>query len=352
MNVFKILTRGDGNINEPSVTAFLGYILNPKEEHNIGREFLNLFINNLVTDEENYFNDIIELSSFNIDVSIERKYTLNSESTRDIDIVVEIKKIDDEKNKIIHVIAIENKINDKSTTKGQLEDQYDVLKFFYTDENTKISQVYLTPNEKNSIESFNTYKENTLDENIFSKQVFWKSESKDVVSLLQQLIKLENEAKIEPINEYMKHTLKSFVNFIETDFKSKKPKPKINSQEISEVEYFGIHDSENLKKLHDEIVELYHPDKIKYTNNRVTYYSKDIQTRGNHFFAIYKDGNQPYKARFHSDKDLKNDEQKYKGEFSANDKKYRLTIDNFNHIGSIMKTLKESYDYLTNDDNQ
>ncbi|MEA3512680.1 MAG: hypothetical protein U9R37_03670 [Campylobacterota bacterium] len=348
MNIFKILTRGDGKINEPSVTAFLGYILNPKEDHNIGVEFLNLFISNLVIGEEDYFNDINELSLFDIDVSIERKYPLKNKNTRDIDIVVEIKEKDDEKNKIIYVIAIENKINDKSTTNGQLKEQYEALKRFYTDENTKISQVYLTPNKNNSIDSFNTYK-NTLDVNIFLKQVFWKSESKDIVSLLQQLIKLENEAKIEPINEYMKHTLKSFVNFIDTDFKSKKEKQKINSQEISDVEYFSIHDSGNLKKLHDKIVTLYIPYKIKYTNNRVTYYLNNIKTRDNHFFAIYKDGNQPYKARFHSDKKLIS--KSYKGEFSEKENKYRLTIDDFNNIDSIMDTLEESYNYLKNDDN-
>ena len=40
MNIFKILASGNGTIKEPSVSAFLGYLLNPKEDHGLGDAFL------------------------------------------------------------------------------------------------------------------------------------------------------------------------------------------------------------------------------------------------------------------------------------------------------------------------
>ena len=40
MNIFKTLASGSGSINEPNVSAFLGYLLNPKEDHGLGDAFL------------------------------------------------------------------------------------------------------------------------------------------------------------------------------------------------------------------------------------------------------------------------------------------------------------------------
>ena len=48
MNIFKILASGDGTINEPNVSAFLGYLLNPKEDHGLRDEFLKRVIRDLI----------------------------------------------------------------------------------------------------------------------------------------------------------------------------------------------------------------------------------------------------------------------------------------------------------------
>ncbi len=44
MNIFKILANGYGSINENNVSAFLGYLLDPNENHGLGYEFLKLFL--------------------------------------------------------------------------------------------------------------------------------------------------------------------------------------------------------------------------------------------------------------------------------------------------------------------
>ena len=44
MNIFRVLAQGDGSINEPNVSAFLGYLLNPGEDHGLDSLFLEEFL--------------------------------------------------------------------------------------------------------------------------------------------------------------------------------------------------------------------------------------------------------------------------------------------------------------------
>lgn len=48
MNIFKVLSSGDGSINEPNVSAFLGYLLNPNADHGLNDRFLKSIILELV----------------------------------------------------------------------------------------------------------------------------------------------------------------------------------------------------------------------------------------------------------------------------------------------------------------
>ena len=40
MNIFKALCNGKGSINEENTSSFLGYLLNPYEDHGMKDEFL------------------------------------------------------------------------------------------------------------------------------------------------------------------------------------------------------------------------------------------------------------------------------------------------------------------------
>lgn len=44
MNVFKVLSSGHGNVSETNISAFLGYLLNPKADHGLNAEFLKSFL--------------------------------------------------------------------------------------------------------------------------------------------------------------------------------------------------------------------------------------------------------------------------------------------------------------------
>ena len=40
MNIFKVLADGDGSINEANISAFLSFLLNPKNDHGLNDELL------------------------------------------------------------------------------------------------------------------------------------------------------------------------------------------------------------------------------------------------------------------------------------------------------------------------
>ena len=52
MNIFKILSSGDGSIKEPSISAFLGYLLDPRQEHGLKDGLLKALIGPLVLESE------------------------------------------------------------------------------------------------------------------------------------------------------------------------------------------------------------------------------------------------------------------------------------------------------------
>ena len=98
MNIFKILSSGDGTIKEPNLSAFLAYLLNPKADHGLGSSFLQkvlkpfmeesvlrhvragilqpLFseINDSINEQvgDNYLLDLSINSRFNVDVVLEK----------------------------------------------------------------------------------------------------------------------------------------------------------------------------------------------------------------------------------------------------------------------------------------
>ena len=52
MNIFKILNNGHGNVSETNVSAFLGYLLNPNEDHGLKDEFLKQLLDQIFNSKE------------------------------------------------------------------------------------------------------------------------------------------------------------------------------------------------------------------------------------------------------------------------------------------------------------
>lgn len=147
MNIFKILSSGDGSIKEPNISAFLGYLLDPNKEHGLKDHLLRLLIRPLIDNENKkllIYDSIVNLtneSSFSVNVELERKVKINSNKDRYIDIVITIS----EKNEPIFIVCIENKIRDSSVTINQLTEQLEGIKKDYINNEVPIGFIYLTP---------------------------------------------------------------------------------------------------------------------------------------------------------------------------------------------------------------
>ena len=195
MNIFEALSHGKGCINEENISSFLAYLLDPNEDHGLGTVFLEKFLNlkKLKLSE----GEIKTTDMNNLDIKLE--YQVNIPEKRYIDIVFETSE---------HIIAIENKILEKSKQNGQLQDEYNGLKTSdeYKDSNKAILMIYLVPEEKG--EKFELDKNRRKDD---YKILLWKDVIKDVV---MDILNDETQGKIRPIYDYTKHTIKAFINFL------------------------------------------------------------------------------------------------------------------------------------------
>ena len=113
MNIFEVLSRGNGSVNEENVSAFLAYLLDPNETHGLSGVFLEAFVGLL-----GLSNGESELICSADSLKIKLEWT--DEGQRYIDIVLEAECADE---KII--IAIENKIQHSSFRNEQLKNQYE-----------------------------------------------------------------------------------------------------------------------------------------------------------------------------------------------------------------------------------
>lgn len=214
MNIFSVLSTGKSNLHEPSMSAMLAYLLNPNQDHGLGRKFINSFLT-LAAQNNNLYNDYINDESIKFEIELEVAYR-SSNKRNDIDIQI---KILDKSYHELHRIIIENKIKSGAANPSQLNDYYlAVLNDKENDDVFELNQknlsvIFLTPKVKNKIldEEFN----NLDTEN--KVWLYWNSENDDVmtiVNLIQNILSLEQIAKISPINEYMRHTLKAFTHYI------------------------------------------------------------------------------------------------------------------------------------------
>ena len=98
MNIFKVLANGDGTLNEANISAFLGYLLDPYQDHGLGHEFLKRIIQKI----EFQISDNFNIYKYEYEVILEQAF-------RDED--KELKKKEENRRKLIE-IKVKNKIND------------------------------------------------------------------------------------------------------------------------------------------------------------------------------------------------------------------------------------------------
>ncbi|WP_443632978.1 PD-(D/E)XK nuclease family protein [Candidatus Marifrigoribacter sp. Uisw_064] len=229
MNIFRILSSNDGSINEPNVSSFLAYLLDPNEDHGISSLLLQELLNDIAEINKDflakiqYNNRIADLSKYSgysiniipeLSVNLEKK---GKRKRRDIDIIIEI--IDDKTSEIIYSICLENKITDSSIIKNdsQLEDEMKGLENYYSESNLKpeIYIIYLTPVPSNA--SSNSFEKLDYDKKY---HLFWDNHENSVFNKLIKIFKNEQDGLIDPINNQSSYLIKSFLSFIKTNFKS------------------------------------------------------------------------------------------------------------------------------------
>lgn len=240
MNIFKILSSGDGAIKEPNVTAFLSYLLDPNEGHGLNSKFLEEFLSPIILENPEIYNDIIyqnrvtdlsNKSRFSVFITIEKSVFISGETRRDIDIFIELS---DEMGNVKYVFSIENKIQNGAIKSNQLLEQSEGIYNLYKEnrEFPHISIIYLTPNRSNNaVSTFEKFVSDIESKDYSSKFVskkhyFWskvterESDDYSVFQQLQRILKYDNNGLIDPIHEYTKYTIKSFLSFILNNFRS------------------------------------------------------------------------------------------------------------------------------------
>jgi hypothetical protein len=229
MNIFRILSSNDGSINEPNVSSFLAYLLDPNEDHGISSLLLQELLSDITKINPDFLNkikfndritDLSKYSGYSINIIPELSVNLEKKGKkkrRDIDIIIEI--IDDNKSEIIYSICLENKITDASIVKGdsQLEDELKGLENYYSESdcNPEIYVIYLTPYPSNT--SNNSFEKLDYDKKY---HLYWDNDHNSVFNKLIKIFNNERDGLIDPINNQSSYLIKSFLSFIKTNFKS------------------------------------------------------------------------------------------------------------------------------------
>lgn len=229
MNIFRILSSNDGSINEPNVSSFLAYLLDPNEDHGISSLLLQELLSDITKINPDFLNkikfndritDLSKYSGYSINIIPELSVNLEKKGKkkrRDIDIIIEI--IDDNKSEIIYSICLENKITDSSIVKGdsQLEDELIGLENYYSESNCnpEIYVIYLTPYPSNT--SSDSFEKLNYDKKY---HLYWDNDHNSVFNKLIKIFNNERDGLIDPINNQSYYLIKSFLSFIKTNFKS------------------------------------------------------------------------------------------------------------------------------------
>ena len=220
MNIFDVLSRGDSRLYEPSMSAMLGYLLDSSENHGLGSAFVKMFLEEVNSER---FKDFFNKPSIDYRVSLEEEYELCGK-TKYIDIQIDL--FEKKKEKGLHRIIIENKIQKGAANEEQLKDYYDAVINKSDIEKEKITFVFLTPKCK-STKLDTEYKNLNISEEQ-KRWIYWDNNVNSISSILKQILLKESLGEIDPINEYVRHTLKAFRKYCIETFSA-------SSQKIQQV---------------------------------------------------------------------------------------------------------------------
>ncbi|TGL76898.1 PD-(D/E)XK nuclease family protein [Leptospira jelokensis] len=275
MNIFKILASGDGNINEANVSAFLGYLLDPYADHGLGDVLLSRILQEFsslesdVSFPEGLLNndEVVDLtpgSSFEVEILLEQAFKGESNSKKEIvDIVVLIFQKEkmqiesmakqmlsgNQTRELKQIILIENKIKTGSAKDEQLKNQYnntietinshDKLNLSIEQIKKLVSYIYISPDSSVTKNIFQTFHKEEKD--CPKLPLFWKedsseskSQSNTILQILKDIVRDSQLGDIEPVHQETVYLLRSFINFIESGFRTRLEE-KVSGKKIPNV---------------------------------------------------------------------------------------------------------------------
>ena len=274
MNIFKILANGHGSINENNVSAFLGYLLDPNGDHGLGYEFLEHFLFRVFEDED------FKFRKYDYEVILEQGFK-GKEKKEVVDIVIlcfsrnnsqgsqsKFKSIIKGEAKIEKVFLIENKIKKSSFKAEQVKKQFESFKNEGLDvKDEDIHSILLSPHEKKIIDTFKTHKPQN------GTHLFWKGgdqEEENVTDMIKGIIQQVNSGGIDPINDYSLITLKSFLQFVNNEFKSEKIEKSERTKDGTYTEqYIKLNSESNIEKRLDDLKNYLEPRLSNWDTNKI-----------------------------------------------------------------------------------
>ena len=227
MNIFTVLSQGNGRLNEENLSAMLGYLLSPTQTHGLGDTFLRLFLHAVAgaCGDPTRFNQLTGSNTpIRAEMFLEQPYQIGMQR-RVVDIELRLfsrsfnPATGDFQDEEVHRIAIENKVKSQTADPTQFREEFlGIVQDLEDDENVAITLVFLTPpGESRGLSE----KYNALDAQLLGSHrkawVRWAgldTDSAHMVALLRHLLRQENEAAIAPIADYLRHTIKAFIRHI------------------------------------------------------------------------------------------------------------------------------------------
>lgn len=256
MNIFKVLADGDGRILEPNVSAFLAFLLDPKQAHGLDSIFLERVLSAALKEHPDKAKiaplqsmvggGIVSLalkSAYEIEVDTEVKV-----DGRDIDIVIGLKREYEEgertkgngNEEFVHAFAIENKIKDSAIDNTQLIEEYEGLLKKYntagTIPSTGVTMIFITRSfSKPANDAFNDFRR-ALGQSRNACHFVWNPVDKNASEIrdftiydhMAAILQMDQQGEVDPIHEHTKYIMKSFMSFVKSDFKSYQDEPSIS----------------------------------------------------------------------------------------------------------------------------
>jgi hypothetical protein len=228
MNIFKSLSQGHGTISETNITSFLSYLLNSTNE--LDNSFLVLFFELIDKKlEKNKVCDLLKLKQENLRQRIlyfSKEFSVNAipefsvqkdNKKQIIDVLVTVSDKKEETD--VAFLLIENKIKTVSANKLQVSKQFEYFtqREEYSKNKLPVYSIVLT----SDFETFSAMHSNAVDSNPCSVWIKWtnkKEKEQCVEGVLRRLLILEQQAEIQPINPNTQFILKSFIDYIVTEF--------------------------------------------------------------------------------------------------------------------------------------